>query len=301
LALWYNTHINRSSLHYAKEALMTRIVADTTCGLPPEVYRRLGIPVIPQVINFGEESFREGVDMDAPAFMARLRAGKDLPKTAAPYPGDFIEAFQECVQAGESIVCIHPTADLSGTVRSAEIARNDFPGADIRIIDTRSVAGPLGVLVLEADRMAKQGASADEVEAHVRDMMVRAKIYFIVDTLEFLRRGGRIGGAQALLGTVLQIKPILTLSNGRIDQLERERTKKKALARIKELVAAESARGAEAHVSVNHAGARQEAEELAADLEQTLGTDEVLVLDMPPAIVTHAGPGLLAVGFFTPA
>ncbi len=280
---------------------MTRVVADTTCGLPPEIYRQFNIPMIPQVINFGGESFREGVDMDAATFMARLRTGKDMPKTAAPYPGDFIEAFRECVQAGESVVCIHPSADLSGTVRSAEIAKADFPGADIRIIDTRTIAGPLGTLVLEADRLAKQGASADEVEGLVRRLMPRVKIYFIVDTLEFLRRGGRIGGAQALLGTVLQIKPILTLTGGRIDQFERERTKKKALARIKELVLSESARGAAAHISVSHADVRQEAEELAADLQQALGTDDVLILDMPPAIVTHAGPGTIAFGFFTPA
>lgn len=280
---------------------MTRVVADTTCGLPPEIYRRLDIPMIPQVINFGDESFREGVDMDAAAFMARLRTGKEMPKTAAPYPGDFIDVFRACAEAGESIVCIHPSTDLSGTVRSAEIAKSDFPDLDIRVIDTRTVAGPLGSLVLEADRLAKAGASADDVEARVREMMPHNKIYFIVDTLEFLRRGGRIGGAQALLGTVLQIKPILTLVDGRIDQFERERTKKKALARIKELLLAESARGADAHVSVNHAGVRQEAEEFAAELKQALATDEILVLDMPPAIVTHAGPGLLAVGFFTPA
>ena len=280
---------------------MTRVVADTTCGLPPEIYQRLDIPMIPQVINFGEESFREGVDMDAAAFMARLRTGKEMPKTAAPYPGDFIEVFQECVNAGESVVCIHPSADVSGTVRSAEIAQQDFPDADIRIIDTRTVAGPLGAIVLEADRLAKQGGSADEVEALVRSMMGRVRIYFMVDTLEYLRRGGRIGGAQALMGAVLQIKPILTFTDGRVEQFERERTKKKALARIRELVMTESARGAGAHLSVNHADARQEAEELAADLKQALGTDEVMVLDMPPAIVTHAGPGMLAIGFFTPA
>jgi DegV family protein with EDD domain len=238
--------------------------------------------------------------MDSEAFMARLRAGKDMPKSAAPYPGDFIDVFQQCVSAGESVVCIHPSAELSGTVRSAEIAKKDFPGADVRIIDTRTVAGPLGALVLEADRLAKQGANADEVEGRVRELMARARIYFIVDTLEFLRRGGRIGGAQALMGTVLQIKPILTLVNGRIDQFERERTKKKALARLYELVLAESAQGVDAHVSVNHADAGQEAEELAGDLKRGLGTDAVLILDMPPAIVTHAGPGLLAVGFFTP-
>jgi DegV family protein with EDD domain len=280
---------------------MTRVVADTTCGLPPEVVGRLNIPMIPQVINFGAESFREGVDMDAATFMARLRTGKEMPKTAAPYPGDFIDVFQECVAAGESVVCVHPSADVSGTVRSAEIARNDFPGADIRIIDTRTVAGPLGVLVLEADRLAKQGASADEVEAMVRSMIPRVRMYFMVDTLEFLRRGGRIGGAQALMGSMLQIKPILTFTGGRVEPFERERTKKKALARIKELIMTESARGVDAHVSVNHADARQEAEELAADLQSALGTDDILILDLPPAIVTHGGPGTLAFGFFTPA
>ncbi len=280
---------------------MTRVVADTTCVLPPHIYRPLNIPMIPQVINFGEESFREGVDIDAARFMERLLMGKDLPKTAAPYPGDFIEVFQECVQAGESVVCVHPSSDVSGTVRSAEIARQSFPGADIRIIDTRSVVGPLGGMVLEADKLAKQGASADEVEALVRSLMPRARIYFMVDTMEFLRRGGRVGGAQALIGTVLQIKPILTFRDGRVDQFERERTKKKALARIKELILSEASRDADAHVSVMHAGSRQEAEELAADLKQSLGIPDVLVADLAPAIITHAGPGALAFGFFTPA
>jgi DegV family protein with EDD domain len=280
---------------------MTRVVADTTCGLPPDVYRKLNIPMIPQVINFGSDSYREGVDIDAAGFMARLRAGKDLPKTAAPYPGDFIEVFNECREAGESVVCIHPSADVSGTVRSAEIAKQDFPGADIRIVDTRTIAGPLASIVLAADALAKTGASADEVEALARDLMTRARIYFLVDTLEFLRRGGRIGGASALVGTVLQIKPILTFREGRVDQFEKERTKKKALARVRELIMSESARGPEAHVTVMHADARAEAEEIAVDLRRALGTDDVPVMDLVPAIITHAGPGALAFGFFTPA
>jgi DegV family protein with EDD domain len=280
---------------------MTRVVADTTCGLPPELYRRLNIPMIPQVINFGAESYREGVDIDSAGFMARLRAGKDLPKTAAPYPGDFIDVFQECVSAGESVICIHPSADVSGTVRSAEIAKQDFPDADIRIIDTRTIAGPLASIVLAADALAKQGASADHVEALVRGLMPRARIYFLVDTLEYLRRGGRIGGASALVGAMLQIKPILTFREGRIDQFEKERTKKKALARINELILAEAAPGPEAQVTVMHADARAEAEELAAGLRRSLNAGEVLVMDLVPAIITHAGPGALAFGFFTPA
>jgi DegV family protein with EDD domain len=280
---------------------MTRIVADTTCGLDMDLARQLGIPMISQIINFGEESFREGVDIDHAAFMNRLLTGRVMPKTAAPYPGDFIEAFTELMKEDRSVICIHPSTDVSGTVRSAEIARADFPGADIRIIDTRTVAGPLASIVLEADRAAKSGASADEVEALVRGMMPRARFYFLVDTMEFLRRGGRIGGAQALVGSILQIKPILNFTGGRVEPFEKERTKKRALARIKEVVVAEAARGADAHVTVMHSEVPDEAAALAAELKAAVGASEVSIMNLVPAIITHAGPGALAVGFFTPA
>lgn len=279
---------------------MTRIITDTTCGLTFEMTRSLGIPMISQIINFGADSYREGPEIDYATFMQRLRTDREIPKTAAPYPGDFIEIFQEIAAEGESMVCIHPSSDVSGTVRSALTAKESFPDADIRIIDTRTVAGPLGTIVLEADKLAKAGATADEVEALVYAMMPRARIYFLVDTLEFLRRGGRIGGAAALVGSILQVKPILIFREGRVDQFEKERTKKRALARIKEVIINEAARGVGAHLTVMHAEARQEAELLAAELQSALGSDEVLILDMVPAIVTHAGPGILAAGFFTP-
>ncbi len=280
---------------------MTRIVADTLCGLSMDAARDLGIPMIAQIINFGEESFREGIDMDHAAFMARLRTGKELPKTAAPYPGDFIALFEELAKTGESIVCIHPSADVSGTVRSALTAKESFPNADIRIIDTRTLAGPLASIVLEADRLAKLGGSADQVEAAVREMAPRARIYFLVDTLEFLRRGGRIGGASALVGSILQVKPILTFIDGRIESFEKERTKKRALARVQELVLSEAARGAQAHLTVMHSAVPDEAAALAAELKTAFSVSDVPLMDLVPAIVTHAGPGALAVGFFTPA
>jgi DegV family protein with EDD domain len=292
---------NDSFMHRLRQGgLMTRIVADTTCGLAPEMAQELGIPLIPQIINFGEESFREGVDIDHAGFMARLQTSRVLPKTAAPYPGDFIEVFERFLAAGENIVCIHPSVDVSGTVRSALTAKDACLNGDIRIIDTRTIAGPLATLVLEADKLAKTGASADQVEALVREMMPRARIYFLVDTLEYLRRGGRIGGAATLVGSVLQIKPILTFTDGRIDQFSKERTKKRALARIKELVLAEAAHGEEAQVTVMYAGVRHEAELLAGELQAALGVSQVLLMDLVPAIITHAGPGALAVGFFTP-
>jgi DegV family protein with EDD domain len=278
---------------------MTRIVADTLCGLSLQAAHDLGIPMISQVINFGEESFREGVDMDHAAFMARLRTDGKLPKTAAPFPGDFIAAFEELVKQGESIVCIHPSADVSGTVRSALTARESFPNADIRVMDARTIAGPLASIVLEADRVAKRGANTDEVEAVVREMTPRARIYFLVDTLDYLRRGGRIGGAAALVGSILQIKPILTFADGQVQPFEKERTKKRALTRLQEIVAAEAARGADAHLTVMHAAVPDEAATQAAAFKAALGLKDVLIMDLVPAIITHAGPGALAVGFFT--
>jgi DegV family protein with EDD domain len=279
---------------------MTRVVADTICGLTLEIAEQLQIPLIPQIIHFGEESFREGVDIDHATFMNKLRSGKELPKTAAPPPGDFLAVFEPLVRAGESIVCVHPSSEVSGTVRSALTAKQSFPNADIRIIDTRTIAGPLASMVLAAGRAAKAGADADRVEQIVKEMMPRARIYFLVDTLEYLQRGGRIGGASALLGTILQIKPILTFRDGRVDQFERERTKKRALARIRAVVLSEAARGQDACLSLMHTGDPTEATELGNELRESLGIDDAMITELVPVVVTHAGPGTLGVGFFTP-
>ena len=164
---------------------MTRIIADTTCGLDPDMARRLGIPLNAQIINFGTESFREGVDMDHAAFMARLKTGRELPKTAAPYPGDFIQAFIEVSQDGESVVCIHPSAEVSGTVRSAEIARSDFPGRDIAS-STRGPSPARWRAWCWGSGSAGQSrrVSADEAGAHVRSMMPRLHRPS-VDTLQY--------------------------------------------------------------------------------------------------------------------
>jgi DegV family protein with EDD domain len=169
------------------------------------------------------------------------------------------------------------------------------------VIDTRTVAGPLRGIVLAADGLAKQGARPDEVEALVREMMPRARLYFLVETLEYLRRGGRIGGASALVGTLLQIKPILTFRDGRVDQFEKERTRKRALARLRELVATEAAQGDAAHLTVMHTGDVAEANAFAEDLCAVAGASSAEIMTLAPAIIAQAGPGILAVGFFTPA
>jgi DegV family protein with EDD domain len=277
---------------------MVKIIADTLACLTPEVAERYQIPVIPQVINFGDESYYEEVEMDAPTFLARLKASEELPKTAAPPPGLFTAEFERLAPLGEPILCIHPSAQVSGTVSSATAAMKEFPEANIRIIDTKVIATPLGTMVTLAAEWAEEGLDADTIEARLADLTARCRIYFMVDTLEYLARGGRIGGASALLGSMLQMKPILTFKDGQVDQYDRTRTHKRAVAQLKQLVLDQIPRDGSGHLSVMHADALDEAREIAAELKEILGLEDVPIANVPPAIVTHAGPGVLGAGFF---
>lgn len=215
---------------------MIHIITDTTSGLPREISKRYDIPVIPQVIIFGDKSYYEGIDIDNAMFMKMLISSKELPKTAAPPPELFVQEFTKLVPVGGTIFCIHPSSDISGTVRSAFTAAQEFPNADIRIIDTRTVGSSLATLVEQAAKWASNGENADNIEKRINQLIPRNRIYFLVDTLEYLAKGGRIGGASALLGSVLKIKPILALKDGRVEQFEKERTLKRAINRLVELV-----------------------------------------------------------------
>ena len=277
---------------------MVKIVADTLSSLPLHVAEEQDIPILPQIIIFGEESYRDDTEIDTRTFLEKLRASPVLPKTAAPPPALYNPIFERLVAEGHTVICLHPSTELSGTVRSAKVAAQDFPDADIRVVDTRSIAGTLGETVLLAAQWAREGVDADTIVGRVHDLMARQRTYFVVDTLEYLRRGGRIGGAKALLGGVLQVKPILALQDGRVEPMEQQRTARRALARLRELALEECPHSAEAHPCVMHAGAEEEAQSMAADFARAIGVPEVPIYEMPPAIVVHAGPGALAVGFF---
>jgi len=277
---------------------MVKIITDTTSCLPTDIANRFNIPVIPQIITFGQDSYYEGSQMDIDTFMERLKNSGELPKTAAPPPELFIEQFKKLVPDGEPILCIHPSKEISGTVRSASVAIKDFPDAYIRVIDTRTIASPLGTMVQLAVEWAEQGQDVDTIVKKLESMINRSRIYFLVPSLEFLARGGRIGGASALFGSILQIKPILTIRRGKVDQYERERTYKRAVGRLKNIVLEQSPRDGSGYLSVMHADVPQDGMALADELSRTTKQEHVPIFNMPPAIVTHAGPGILGVGFF---
>ncbi|MBN1439904.1 MAG: DegV family protein [Anaerolineales bacterium] len=277
---------------------MIRIIADTTCALPRETTRKLNIPMLPQIIIFGEETYRDDSELDTAGFLTKLRASPVLPKTAAPPPALYAPVFKELLDQGDTILAVCPSAEVSGTLRSVQVAAQDFPGAPIHIVDMRTIAGMLGAAVLLADRWAKQGLGIEEILAKLETLKNRQRTYFVVDTLEYLHKGGRIGGASRLVGEVLQVKPILHILDGRVEAFEKQRTRKRALARLAELVAEECPKGNDSFLCVMQADAQGAAEELAGGLRRQTGAQEIPIYELPPAIVTHGGPGTLAVGFY---
>jgi DegV family protein with EDD domain len=277
---------------------MTIIVADTTCGLPYKLLAERGIPVLPQVVMFGEESYHDDKDFDTATFLQKLKASPKLPKTAAPEPSLYVPIFEEAQRKREIVVVVAPTLKASGTFRSAETAALDFPDLDVRVIDTQTISCNLGSLVLLADEMAKAGRSADEIVTKLTNMVPFGRLYFVVDTLEYLAKGGRIGGAKKLLAELLEIKPILQVKDGQVEPFEQLRTKKRAMARLVE-VAVEQCQGREnAHLCVIQVAAEQEAESLAEELKTKIQVPKIPIYQLPPAIVVHAGPKTLGVGFF---
>ena len=207
---------------------MTVIVTDTTCGLPLDFLEKRGIPCVPQVVIFGDRSFHDGGELDTATFLKMLKASPTLPKTAAPEPVLYYPIFKKAFEQREDLIVLAPSSKISGTIRSAQTAAQEFPGLNIRFIDTLTISCNLGSIVLVADDMVKGGKSGDEIESRIRDMLPCGRLYFVVDTLEYLAKGGRIGGARALVGELVQIKPILAVCNGQAEPYEQQRTRKRS-------------------------------------------------------------------------
>jgi DegV family protein with EDD domain len=279
---------------------MVKIIADTTACVSPAEAQQLGIYYLPQIIIFGEESYRDDTEMDARTFVTRLRSSTILPKTAAPPPVLYAPIYEELCAQGHTMIVLTPSAQVSGTFRSATVAAQDFPTADIRIIDTQLVAGGLGSLIKQAQKWADQGLNADTIVTKVQEMSKRERVYFMVDTLEYLYKGGRIGAAKALFGSILQMKPILSFREGHIEAFESQRTHKRAMARVKEVVLNDCPRDPNSYLCLMHGDAEEEAKACAAELGAILGipTADISIYDLTPAILVHAGPGVIGISYY---
>lgn len=274
---------------------MTRMafVTDSTAYLPEPLRSKYDIHVAPQVLIWGEENLLDGVDIQPTQFYERLKTAEVMPKTSQATVAAFQKIFEPLVVEGRPILAILISTKLSGTVQSAELAKANFPHARIEIIDTESCAMALGFQVLAAARAAEQGNSFDEVAALARSAKQKTGVVLVVDTLEFLHRGGRIGGANRFLGTALSIKPLLELREGRIEPIERVRTKSKAVARLLDLLEQRIAGRGNLRLAVLHAAAEQEARDLLEVAAKRLNPIETVFSEVSPVVGAHIGPGTL--------
>lgn len=278
---------------------MIRIVADTTSGIPPSEAAEMGIGYIPQIIVIGNESYRDDTEITTEEFLEKLKTSPILPKTAAPPPALYTPIYEEFSANGNTVLVLCPSKDVSGTVRSATVAAQDFPNADIRVVDTRTIGPALGTLVRLAHQWVKDGVDADTIVKRVEDKGKSVRIYFYVDTLEYLHKGGRIGSASALVGSIMQIKPILRFFDGSVSPFEKQRTKQRALARLAELIKEECPPKEDSYLALLEADAMDVAESLRKDFADSLHLNNISILNLPPAIIVHAGPGVVGVSFFT--
>jgi len=279
--------------------MTVRIVTDSSCDLPQAMADALGIRIVPLSIRFGDTEYIDRTTITATEFWSKCAASATLPETAAPSPGSYEETYRSLAAEGATaIVVIALSSDLSATMQSAELAaRAVAPGIDVRIVDSRNASMGLGLTVLACAELAKTGASADEVVARAHSVIPRTRVFAALDTLDNLKKGGRIGGAKAMLATVMSIKPLISITNGLVEEAGKQRTRSKALAHLVDIL-----RNQEVPI-----------ERLAvlnaqcADIDAFLAmvkevyTGEIIVGDIGAVIGTHAGQGTIGIVFLLSA
>ena len=275
--------------------MSVRVVTDSASDLTNEEASALGITIVPLSIRFGEEEFIDRIELGADEFYARMAASDGVPGTAAPPPGAFKTAFDNCFEDGaNTVVCINLSSGVSATLESAEIGARDLGDRDIRIIDSRSVTSGLGTMVLTAGRTANNGASAEEVVSVVESLKQRTYVYAALDTLENLKKGGRIGNAQALLGNMLSIKPIIDFSSGVVEEAAKLRTRKKSLVWLRNKLVEHGDRVE--NLSIMHAQA-EDIEDFLELLTTVVDPSTTRVGSLGPVVASHAGPGVVGMSF----
>jgi len=277
---------------------VVRVVTDSSCDLPAGVVEEHRITVVPLSIRFGDEEFVDGRDLTPSAFWARSAASAVLPSTAAPSPGAFEQAFRDAAAAGaDGVVCINLSSKLSATIQAAETAAKALAGeVAVRTVDSLSVSLGLGTICIEASKAGARGASVDEIVALAEDMAARTKIHATLDTLENLKKGGRIGAAKALMGSILSVKPVIEVIDGAVEPGPKVRTRAKALQFLVDRVTAEPA---VENLAVLH-GDAPDVEQFLELLSPHFPRDRIVVGQLGAVVGSHTGPRTIGVAFQVP-
>ena len=272
-----------------------QIVTDSASDLSDEEASSLGIKIVPLSIRFGEEELIDRIELSADEFYERMNNSTDVPQTAAPSPGAFKKAFEDCFTNGaETVICINISGELSATIQAAEAGARELPEKDIRIFDSKSVTGGLGTMVLEAAKASQNDSSVDEIFNLLENLRSKTRVYAAIDTLENLKKGGRIGNAQALLGSMLSIKPLIDVSTGIVEEAGRQRTRKKSLLWL-------SNKLAEFEVNIENLVVMHARAEDLDEFLNMFGTQvdksNMRVTALGPVVASHGGPGVIGICF----
>jgi len=273
------------------------VVTDSTANLPKSLLQEYDIHVVPLKVIWDDDALDDGVDILPTAFYKRLERSKTMPTTSQVSVGEFTQLFGKLHAEGYEILAVLLSDALSGTIASAKQAMADLPDAKIELVDSESTITELAFLVLAGARAAKSGASLMECKSAVETARENSGVIFAVDTMEYLHRGGRIGGGKRFLGTLLNIKPILTVVHGKVEALDQARTQKKELTRLVEIIKARVANKSIIRLGVSHANDPEGAERLLDMAASQIDSDETIITDLSPVIGTHVGPGTLAFAY----
>ncbi len=276
----------------------TVVVVDSTADLPKSIRNELDIHMVPLNVHFGSEIYKDQIDLDSDGFYEKLKTSPIMPKTSQPSPGAFLDIYKQVATPDDLIISYHISGKASGTIQSAIMAQSLLPDYNIKVIDSEGLSLHYGMQAIEIARQALQGASFEEIKKHLEKVKQSIQVCFTVETLEYLHKNGRIGTANAFLGTVLNIKPILSIENGMVSGIEKVRSRKKALLRLIEFTVEkmEDTLSGEIHLGIVQGDAKKEAATLEKELRKVFPKAvEIIRADMGPIIGSHAGPGTLGV------
>jgi len=274
-----------------------KIITDSMCDVPKDYVKSHNIRVMPLTVNFGYESYKDGIDLTLDEFLAKLEKSEVLPTTSQVPPGDFSEAFREEIALGNKVISIHGSSQLSGTYNSAVMAMEQIGGEDIHVIDSEAITLGAGVLVIKAARLAEEGLEPEEIVKEIEASKRRLKSLFILDTLKYLHKGGRLSLSASIVGSILNIKPILTVKGGKMELYGKERGIKKAIASVIDTVKENGWTLDGKVIGINHIADLENMRLLEEELKREYSIKEIIRGEVGSVVATHGGPGAVAFYF----